>query len=152
MSIMFQKYRSVHILSVFTLKLTGLMWVQFSKLCRVKVTLYHDIWCYAQNRNEIQGLYGFSSESTNGAVSSESTNRGSFAEISILKVKLGRQSLPGVHHPLDLQRKVQLAYVCDQNQATTCVGNEEEEYLWDERILWPIVSSEVIRLYAPARS
>ena len=43
-----------------------------------------------------------------GAVSSESTNRGSFTEISILEVELGRQSLPGVHHPLDLQRKVQV--------------------------------------------
>jgi len=54
--------------------------------------------------------------------SSESTDRSGFAEISIVEVELWRQNLPGVHHPFDLR---------------------------DERILRPIVSPEVIRLYAP---
>ena len=40
--------------------------------------------------------------------SSESTDRSGFAEISIVKVELWRQNLPGVHHPFDLEGKIQI--------------------------------------------
>ena len=40
--------------------------------------------------------------------SSESTDRSGFAEISIVEVELWRQNLPGVHHPFDLEGKIQI--------------------------------------------
>ena len=48
---------------------------------------------------QMQGLCGSSSEST---------DRSSFTEISIVEVELWRQNLPGVHHPFDLEGKIQI--------------------------------------------